>query len=1110
MSKHVILPWRKTCKLRPEIRERHLRSSDFAVDLHQVVNGWPGGNRPFYCDPKQFFATTYATDNLRQFCKIVLRRLAGENGGEAVINVAQTFGGGKSHTLTALYFLTTLGRRIPKEEISVQAILNDAGMKHPSAATVAAVSFDKVDWIKGCEVTSPDGKKRSFRMPWNLLAWQLLGEKGIKILARDESKPDHDTPPADTLWAEILVEVEKTGTGALILLDEFLMWAHDAASAGSSGQDDRRGPVWFGRLKNFFQRLTQAVESSQRSCLVVSLLASDPTKNDDLGRAVMNACTDGLNRQATLQQPVERNDLPELLRQRMFADFPKTAAERQAVMHAFWDHMQGCDPIRAKNPDAFKAVVDSYPFHPLLLDRFFGKWSELRKFQKTRGVLQIFAMALRDAETWDTSPLIGPQVFLAPPAKGGLSEALVSLATTARDSDDKAPPWPQNLETELPRALNSQKVDAGTLSGREIEAACVAAFVFSQPVGQQAELADLRWLVASTVEMPAVLNNGLISWAKSSWYLEECEATEAATGVPKFWRLGPKPNLNQVHESYKAQALKHARGRFDELAQSKCPPLYEGCTEAGVKLHKLPKSPADVEDDGQFRLVLLKADFESTPGSPPRKEITDFLRTHSSASDTRTFQNIVLAVAPSSQGLRLAEEQIANWTAWQDIEGSSQFGDLESHQQQRVRTQQRESFKEAATAVKNAYELVFYLDKTGAVQSKKITLGAQSLLDTLKQEKDLRIFDEKIDASAMMPGGLFPVWPVGADFVVVGDLYQEFGRQPALPKLLRARTVFNTIEDAVRRGLLALRVPRSDGSDAWFWKSGIDVADWHLTGEAWLPDKAVLNHLAAAVLSPGALPGLWSDGPDGVRLADICGWFDGTRHFEEVTEPGYPAEARPIPKVDPAVVRSTLARVVEQGHLWLVYGNDSVCGERPTDLQMDPNAALYPPPRQLAVINLLPGSLAEAWSADAEPQTTVARLYAALKAKEGLPWPPKKFMETVNAALAQGFVTRATGTGAISSLESDAGVSLMVVSSQPPPETDVEPVRPGGRRASNAVALSAAELQDFADQVPELMKTLAGCEPEIEVRIIINHKTGTDLAGANAVLSTIRSNWKMG
>ncbi len=133
MSKtSVIQPWKKTCTLRQEIRDRKHTASDFAVDLQKVINGG-AGVKPFYCDPEQFFATTYATQNLRQLCKVVLRRLAEAGGGEPIINVAQTFGGGKTHTLTAFYYLTTLGAKLPKMQTSVGMILNDAQLKESTS-----------------------------------------------------------------------------------------------------------------------------------------------------------------------------------------------------------------------------------------------------------------------------------------------------------------------------------------------------------------------------------------------------------------------------------------------------------------------------------------------------------------------------------------------------------------------------------------------------------------------------------------------------------------------------------------------------------------------------------------------------------------------------------------------------------------------------------------------------------------------------------------------------------------------------------------------------------------------------------------------------------------
>jgi Protein of unknown function (DUF499) len=760
MAKQVLKPWKDVCILRDEIRTKTLTTADFAVDLHRVI--FEPGSGKHYTDPKSFFATTYATPNLRRFCRDVLRRLAGEDGGEPIINVAQTFGGGKSHTLTALYYLTTLGKKLPTKATAVQHILAEAKLENPPEAVVAAVSFDWVDWKGGGKAKSPEGEERKFRMPWNLIAWQLLGQKGLDIIGRDESQPDFDTPPATPLWVELLSEVEKSGKGALILVDEFLMWAHDAASPDPTGLSKERGPVWHDRLKNFFQRLAQAVEGSKRSCVVVSLLATEPSLSDDVGKAILDACNQGLNRQASVQSPVEKGDLAELLRRRMFEKFPENPADRHPHVTAFWDRMKAIDPAQAKLPNAEEKLKDAYPFHPDLLARFFGMWVELKQFQRTRGVLQTFAAALREAEKWDTSPLIGPQVFLAAPGVSDLSPALQKLAEVAKDSQPQHnPQWPSNLKTELPRVVDAQKAHAGTLMGRELEAACVATFIYSQPIGEQAEVADLRWLVGPTCDLPAVLNNGLIGWAKSSWYLEETDATEPSTNVPKYWRLGPKPNLNQVHHSYKIKALSFAKGKFDELAK-KCGPLIgkESWAHEGIQCHIQPTLPSQVGDDGLFRLVVLGADYAGQPGTKPHTGAESFLRTHSSPTDNRTCQNVVLVVTPSAGGLQQAEQQIADWVAWQEIKQSKDFKDYESHVKEAVNKRERESKQEAETAVKNAYELVLHVDKTGALQVKKFTMGAQALFPTLLQEKELRLFKEKIDAQSFMPGGQYAVWPV--------------------------------------------------------------------------------------------------------------------------------------------------------------------------------------------------------------------------------------------------------------------------------------------------------------------------------------------------------------
>ena len=623
-------------------------------------------------------------------------------------------------------------------------------------------------------------------------------------------------------------------------------------------------------------------------------------------------------------------------------------------------------------------------------------------------------------------------MFLSAPGSDDLSPALQKLAEVAKDSQPQhTPQWPSNLKTELPRVVDAQKAHAGTLIGRELEAACVATFIYSQPIGEQAEVADLRWLVGPTCDLPAVLNNGLIGWAKLSWYLEETDATEPTTNVPKYWRLGPKPNLNQVHNSYKIKALSFAKAKFDELAK-KCGPLKEGCDQEGIKFHNLPNTPADVEDDGVFRLIVLGADYASQPGTKPHTGAEAFLRTHSSPADNRTCQNVVLVVTPSVGGLQQAEQQIADWLAWQEIKGGKDYKDFESHVQEAVKKRERESKQAAETAVKNAFELVLHVDKAGALQVKRFTMGAQALFPTLMQEKELRLFKEKIDARTIMPGGPYAVWPASDDSVQVSALYQQFARRPNLPKLLNPQTVTNTIADAVQRGVLALRHVRPDGSEQWFWHSKIDVADWEKNGEAWLPNKAGLNSLSARAVLPESLPGLWPAEPPEWNSRHFARGSTGTHAFQEVTQPGYPPESRPIPKVPVAEIHKAVAQAVKAGDLWLVFGNDSVWQEQPTALELDATAKIYRQPATLNSFELLPGALLKAaWSTEAEPKTTVEKLYTELKKVKGNPWPPKIFINTLSDAIGRGLLARVSGNGPLVSLTADGSVELAVKASVP-------------------------------------------------------------------------------
>src|SRR5262249_34565952 len=141
----------------------------------------------------------------------------------------------------------------------------------------------------------------------------------------------------------------------------------------------------------------------------------------------------------------------------------------------------------------------SYPFHPELTEVFYTRWTQLESFQRTRGVLRTFALALRDAEKWDDCPLVGPNVFLKATGEDGLCDAARELTAVAstEEYEGRRQEWASILEGELALAHNAQ-AEFGGLRHRELEQAVIATFLHSQPIGHSATVRDLLLLLGPT------------------------------------------------------------------------------------------------------------------------------------------------------------------------------------------------------------------------------------------------------------------------------------------------------------------------------------------------------------------------------------------------------------------------------------------------------------------------------------------------------------------------------------------------------------------------------------------------------------------------------------
>ncbi len=536
-------PWHKVVTLREDLKTGELSLSLFAADLYDVVMGKA---RPVYQDPYDFFALTYPTYNLRELAKDVVLRLAGKND-KAIRQLELTYGGGKTHTLITLYHLTHDPRTLRSDLPAIQEFIQHIGQMPPQART-AVLAFDKLDAEKGMEVCSPDGEMIWLKHPWSVLAFQLAGREGLRILNADNQELERESAPAEPLLVSLLSVPVSQGLAPLILIDEVLMYVREKVGLDSS---------WRSKLINFFQYLTQAATKVRTCAIVASLLATDPLKSDTLGKELTWELSAILRREKEESvQPVLKEDVAEVLRRRFFE--PESIKDRTAFRKHVSPIVQGIAALDEQTSKDMKGAenrfLDSYPFHPDLTEILYAKWTQLESFQRTRGILRTFALALRDAEKWDTCPLVGTNVFLGEPGKNMLSESARELTNVAEaeEYEGKRQSWTGILEGELAKAREIQ-AEVRSLHHREVEQAVFATFLHSQPVGQKAQTRELLALLGATRPDKIELEKVLRQWTEVSWFLDEAAFQDAETGqiiykgLPSYWRLGSRPNLKQMH-----------------------------------------------------------------------------------------------------------------------------------------------------------------------------------------------------------------------------------------------------------------------------------------------------------------------------------------------------------------------------------------------------------------------------------------------------------------------------------------------------------------------------------------------------------------------------------
>ena len=1085
--------WHEVVKLRDDLKSGELPLHMFAADLYEVL--MQSGKRPIYEDPEQFFALTFPTYNLRRLVRDVVLRVAGKND-KAVRQLELTYGGGKTHTLITLRHLVTDPAALPKLPAVAEFI--EAIGQTPPKARVAGLCFDKLDVEKGMEVRSPGGKVRTLKQPWSVLAYQLAGDEGLKILHADNKAEERESAPAENLLTTLLDLPAKDNVSVLILIDEVLMYVREKVAADAK---------WKDRMVNFFQYLTQAATKVDRCCIVASLLASDPVKSDPFGRQLQGELYDIFQRQREeAVEPVVKEDVAEVLRRRFFT--PESIKNRDA----FRPHVQAAlkgifnldDQTQKQGADAEERYLKSYPFHPDLTEVFYTKWTQLDRFQKARGVLRTFALALREAEKWDTAPLVGPGVFLNAPGRDGLSEALRELVTVAdtEEHEGKKQAWTGIIEGELGRARDIQRDSVG-LRFREVEQGIVGTFLHSQPIGQSARSHDLLVLLGATRPDRIELEKGLVRWAQASFWLDDQYTAVGDNQLPNTWRLGNRPNLTQMHAVATGRISDDVvRARLlDEIGKVRS--LTAGASAAGARVHTLPARPRDIEDDGQFRFAVLGPSAASDSGKPS-PEAKRYLDETTGPEKPRVYRNAVLLLTPSKDGLEVAMARVRDYLAWEqvctDLKEQEKDGNVDVARMQTLAINIDKAKGRIPEAIKQAYCIVVTVSEKDEVQAFKINVTDEPHFIIIKDDSRSRVQDSSITAEALLPDGPYNLWRVGETSRRVKDLSGAFAQLPHLPKMLKAQAILDTLADGCVQGSFVLRLLRPDGSFRTWWRTRPDETAMNDPAlELVLPESAELTELPPQLLLPGNLPELWKG--DEIAIQAILDYFN-RKTVVQVLRDGY-MEPVTIPKTGAEVVNEAITTAVETGALWLVSGPASVLAETIPVGVLTPKAVLRQPPAMIAAAEILPENLPDAWS---EGQASALSIATALSQKFGQTMPWKTVKDVITAAINARF-TELDGTSGDWPCDYPAAqlVKLKVTTAITSGFGSAARGSFGGIPTNSKclvaqTELEPSEVQDLGDVMPQILEIKAKANVPIKFRVQIELGDGKEAPPDDVVM----------
>ena len=632
-----LLPWREVVEPHQDVATGEFQQAEFAADLAKVHSGSAPSE---YRDPRQFFSRTYLTEGLSTLLIGAAKRLTG-SGGDPVVELQTNFGGGKTHSMLALYHMAG---QTPVQDLSgLDQLLDNNGLTVPKNIRRAVL----VGTSRGPQDVLIAEGDRKIRTTWGELAWQLGGAEAFDMVAENDA---NGIAPGSNLLEALF----KKYAPCLILIDEWVAYLRQIYKVEGlpSGSFDAN--------LSFVQSLTEAVKASPGTLLVASLPASQIEVGGEGGQEALARLKQTFSRVESSWRPASQEESYEIVRRRLFKEIPGDKFHhRDNTLKQFAkmyrenanDFPQGC-----ADEDYRRKLEKAYPIHPELFDQLYTSWGSLEKFQRTRGVLRLMAQAIH--ELWmsgDPSVMImpGSVAVSSPRVEPELLHYLdVSWQAIIAGDVDGTTSTPYKVDQSAP---NLNRYSATRRVARAI-------FMGTAPTAQQQNTGlddkQINLGVVQPGERPAIFGDALRRLTNQAKFMH--------ADLGRYW-YSMSASLNRIAADKAAQI---EAALVDVTIDAELGKYVNGLADRGHfdAVQVAPASSAEVPDEaGGVRAVVLgvKYPHNGREGSDALVEAKDILTQR--GSTPRVYRNTLVFIAAEARQLDHLKDAVRASLAWGEI-----------------------------------------------------------------------------------------------------------------------------------------------------------------------------------------------------------------------------------------------------------------------------------------------------------------------------------------------------------------------------------------------------------------------------------------------------------